>query len=271
VLRGLLGLLRGDRAGARAALTSATDTLGRLGQRGGEHAAAGFLGLLCRQEGKLAEAHSLLTQAMRTPDAALCALFALHCAAIDTDVGELEPARRALDELAALPLVARDPELSAALDVERARLSSDASAALGRARSMSDQSLRLRLSLACSEAAITVRPSAPLPAPSALVVARSGQWFRAPHGERTSLDRRRPLALLLRRLAAERSETPGRALGWDTLLEAGWPGERVLAEAGAHRVRVAISTLRKLGLRDLLLTEPDGYLLRPDLQIALVD
>ena len=31
------------------------------------------------------------------------------------------------------------------------------------------------------------------------------------------------------------------------------------ADAGAHRVRVAISTLRKMGLKDLLATDERGY------------
>ncbi len=78
------------------------------------------------------------------------------------------------------------------------------------------------------------------------------------------LDRRRPLSLLLDRLARERADRPGALLAWDALLEAGWPGERVRAEAGAHRVRVAISTLRKLGLKDVLRTGEDGYVLDPE-------
>jgi hypothetical protein len=59
------------------------------------------------------------------------------------------------------------------------------------------------------------------------------------------------------------------ALPRDALLEAGWPGERVLAEAGATRVRVAIATLRSLGLGDVLQTRDDGYLLDPDVGITL--
>jgi hypothetical protein len=96
-------------------------------------------------------------------------------------------------------------------------------------------------------------------------VGPGGQWFRPPHVERVPLDRRKPLALLLDRLAREREERPGAALAWDALLEAAWPGERVLAAAGAHRVRVAVSTLRKLGLKDVLLTRDEGYLLSTEI------
>jgi hypothetical protein len=76
-----------------------------------------------------------------------------------------------------------------------------------------------------------------------------------------SLERRRPLARLLDCLVAARQESPGGAIPWSDLVEAAWPGERIIAHAGVHRVRVALSTLRKLGLRDLLITTPDGYAL----------
>jgi len=42
---------------------------------------------------------------------------------------------------------------------------------------------------------------------------------------------------------------PGEGLGVRALLAHGWPGERVLVEAAETRVRVAISTLRSMGLR----------------------
>lgn len=39
----------------------------------------------------------------------------------------------------------------------------------------------------------------------------------------------------------------------------GWPGERIHAEAAAHRAYMAISTLRRMGLRDRLRSVGDGY------------
>ncbi len=73
-------------------------------------------------------------------------------------------------------------------------------------------------------------------------------WFDAASGQ---LVRRRRLT------------APGEATGWEALLAMGWPGERVLAGAAATRVRVAISTLRRMGLAGFLLTRDDGYLLDP--------
>ncbi len=49
---------------------------------------------------------------------------------------------------------------------------------------------------------------------------------------------------------------------------AGWPRERVGHLAAKNRVHVAVSTLRKLGLRDVLLSRDDGWLLDP--HVALV-
>ena len=121
--------------------------------------------------------------------------------------------------------------------------------------------------------------SAPAPAAPAavetLVVGPEGRYFAVPAEAPVSLARRRPLAKLLDLLADARRDEPGRAVGWTELLAAGWPGERVLASAGAHRVRVAISTLRKMGLRDWLASSGDGYWLdaarpitRPDARDA---
>jgi predicted ATPase len=113
------------------------------------------------------------------------------------------------------------------------------------------------------------RASRPPPPDDAIVVAAEGRAVRLPGERAVDLDRRRPLARILARLAQERLASPGNALGWEVLLAAGWPGERVLATAGAHRVRVAVSTLRKLALRDRLQTTPEGYALDPSCPLVL--
>lgn len=112
-------------------------------------------------------------------------------------------------------------------------------------------------------AALGASPTRAAPPAGAWVVGAEGRSCRAPGGDVVDLERRRPLARIVHRLALQRRDHAGVALSSDDLLEAGWPGERILAAAGAHRVRVAVSTLRKLGLRDLLLTTEDGYTLDP--------
>lgn len=77
-----------------------------------------------------------------------------------------------------------------------------------------------------------------------------------------SLERRHALRRIVHALGT------GETLDWTALLDAGWPGEQVRAESGAHRVRVAISTLRKLGLSPLLTVEA-GYRLDPKIPIDI--
>lgn len=104
--------------------------------------------------------------------------------------------------------------------------------------------------------------SPPPPPDEALLVAEGGAWFRPPRGVRVGLERRRPLARICERLAVERLERPGSSLVSRALQEAAWPGEKIAPAAAAHRVRVAISTLRKLGMP--IVTRGDGYALEPD-------
>ena len=58
-------------------------------------------------------------------------------------------------------------------------------------------------------------------------------------------------------------ERPGAVVAAEEVLAAGWPGERVLPEAGAKRVRTAIWSLRKAGLGEPLETVGDAYRLDP--------
>ncbi len=103
-------------------------------------------------------------------------------------------------------------------------------------------------------------------------VAADGAWFETPTGGRVDLGRRKVLRRLLHVLAARHEQQPGRALGVAGLFEAAWPGESGLGGSGDARVYVGISTLRKLGLRDALVThelpEGAGYALHPTVTLA---
>jgi len=105
---------------------------------------------------------------------------------------------------------------------------------------------------------------------SAISVGESGRWFELPGAARVSLQRRRALRLILKALLEKRLAAPDAALDQQALLEAGWPGERVKHEAGTLRVYNALSTLRKLGLRSVLLSRDDGYLLDPKAEFLAV-
>ncbi len=67
-------------------------------------------------------------------------------------------------------------------------------------------------------------------------------------------------------LTKERLERPDATLGSRALMDAAWAGEKLQTAAGAHRVRVAISTLRKLGLP--IVTRDDGYALAPETTVV---
>jgi predicted ATPase len=99
--------------------------------------------------------------------------------------------------------------------------------------------------------------------PDAWVVADDGSWFRRPNGWRIDVGERQHARAALRALLRARVDSPGRPLSTDDVLREGWPGERVGKRPGAMRVYVTISTLRDLGLRDLLVNGEGGYLLDP--------
>lgn len=91
-----------------------------------------------------------------------------------------------------------------------------------------------------------------------------GEGFRLP-GVSADLTHRPTLRRVLDALARQRLERPGAPLDTDAVFERGWPGEDIGVEAARNRVRVAVATLRRLGLGDVLQTVQGGYRLDPDI------
>jgi hypothetical protein len=104
---------------------------------------------------------------------------------------------------------------------------------------------------------------APTRTPPGIRLGPDAEWLETPNGMRHALGARRSLRRMLLALAEARRDHAGTTLSVDDLLEAGWPGEDPLVEAGSNRVYVAISTLRKLGLGELLQRWDGGYRLDP--------
>ncbi|MEZ4337917.1 MAG: tetratricopeptide repeat protein [Sandaracinaceae bacterium] len=102
---------------------------------------------------------------------------------------------------------------------------------------------------------------------SPLRVAVDGSWFER-DGVRVELDRRRSARLVLAALAQVREREPGGGLDRAAMVEAGWPGERILEKAARQRLYVLVNTLRKLGL-DALETTDEGWRLDPAVPICL--
>jgi hypothetical protein len=132
----------------------------------------------------------------------------------------------------------------------------------------------VRIALRLLEGALRGSPAAIAPpAPrAALTVGPDARWFAcAAPSPPVDLARRGAVRLILAGLLERHRLAPGTTLDAAALLALGWPGERVLADAGATRVRVAVSTLRRLGLAGILLTRDDGYLLDPRVAITVAD
>lgn len=103
-----------------------------------------------------------------------------------------------------------------------------------------------------------------------LLVAKDASFFRVPDQERAvQLGRRRAVRGVLRALVDARSSHPGVPVSVETLVAAGWPGERILPAAAAGRVYTAIATLRRLGLRGVVEQAGTGYLIPPQIPLLL--
>jgi predicted ATPase len=234
--------------------------------------ALGHLAVIDATEGRIEEAAHKLDEA--TPKVAQ-ANTATSMAAISLQRGHLDLARgRAAAEAGDLDQ-AREHWKSAAARLKVARHAQDNAGLV-----LTDRSQDLRGVIRLLGAAVGEAPpwegraqtedGAGVP-DDALVVATTGRWFRPPGGERVDIRRRGAIRRLLERLAELRGSEPGTALDREQLLEVGWPGEIVQPEAGARRVHTALWTLRKLGLRDVLLSRDDGYLLDPAVPIVRGD
>jgi hypothetical protein len=234
------------------------------------------------EQGDLARARRSLEDALRLDRAvgsayeglAHAALAACHAARDDVDAAEqeLRAAAEKRADPAVLELQQGHVELARARHAaahgrgdEAARL---VAAARRRAAALAGRSTDLRLAQRLLARALAGLASPDADAAPALTVGTAGRWFQTRGGERVELARRAALCRVLARLVEERAAAPGATLSVDALFEAGWPGERVQPDAAARRVYTAIWTLRKAGLKDLILQRESGYLLDPGAPVA---
>jgi hypothetical protein len=100
-----------------------------------------------------------------------------------------------------------------------------------------------------------------------LLVGAEGRWFQAPGAGRVNLGRRGALRRVLVRLVEQQAASPGVGISVDEVVAAGWPNDRMQYESGAARAYVTVQRLRSLGLKEILITRDDGYLLDPDVHV----
>lgn len=294
---GVILLASGDFDGAQRVLSEALEALTRTGSPHWEGIALSYLAR-CKQEtgdlpGALAQYPEALTrlEAAGVRRAQAVAFYQFATALIEA--GELDAAAKHLR--AALPLARGNCSeyegvVLAAQGVVAARRGAASDAAVLYRRA--EESLRgyakptflaaVRVLLgeeppatlaACAEVRLALRLRAPLPAPEVappLLVARDGSWFRAPGSDASvPLERRKAIRGVLQALARRREERPGEPASVVELVEAGWPGERILAAAGAERVYAAVATLRRLGLQGVIQQKAGGYLLSPQYPVVM--
>jgi hypothetical protein len=104
--------------------------------------------------------------------------------------------------------------------------------------------------------------------PSILTMSADASWILDTSGVRQKLGRAPRFVMLALRKRYE--EEPGSVLSIWELLEAGWPGEQPIPEAGSNRVHVTLARLRKLGLRSIVERFDHGYRIRPGTRVRVV-
>ncbi|MBK8171727.1 MAG: hypothetical protein IPK60_15455 [Sandaracinaceae bacterium] len=102
-----------------------------------------------------------------------------------------------------------------------------------------------------------------------VVIQREGRWMKLPTGRFVDMKAHRVLGGIVRKLAEERIVSPSIPVPPQRLVESGWPGENIQPKAAKNRLHVALSTLRKMGLQDALITTPAGYMLNPALTMRV--
>jgi hypothetical protein len=98
----------------------------------------------------------------------------------------------------------------------------------------------------------------------------AGRWLEVPGRPPLSCQRRPVMRRLLLALANARLESPGRVVPALALIDAGWPGERILPQPARDRLQMMISRMRDVGLRDAIRADEDGYYLDPAFDVEIV-
>ncbi len=275
---GLVELERGRLDEGRRLLERSIQDNRAFGNRRVEGLFLEYLGACLREQGDRDAARAALATALRLADEvgnvpaqvlALC-----EQAQLDLDAGQLAVAeQRISDARTRAESVSDEVGLAVvALTEGCLALASTSTSTLARARASDDHLMLLAAtSYDVRHARTLLTRALDRAATPPLRLERHGRWFALPNQPPVSLLRRHALQLVLARLIAERVANPWHPLEVDTLLEAGWPGQRPSADSGASRVYVAISMLRGMGLAAHLVRAGSGYLLDPKLPIDIID
>jgi predicted ATPase/Tfp pilus assembly protein PilF len=292
---GLIEQERGSAGKARRRYERAIAVLDQVGDVRLLAITIGNLGVLHHEEGRLDEARqsharaaALLAEAFDPRSEALArGRLGAALAALD----RVQEARAAIDRGAHLLTLLDDPLASAILEVTRGFLDlalarsarvearpGDAGELVACARrriahahsgspSLADRSDDVRLAVRILERSLPALDASVASPDDGLLVSRESRWCRPPGAGWQDLRERHALRRLLVRLVERQRADPGRGIAMAELQEAGWPGERILPAAAANRIYVTLNQLRKLGLKDWLKRNGEGYYLDPALRV----
>ena len=242
----------------------------RMAERGPHSLMAMFarlpIGTLLAQQGLLVEARDQwldVIDELETGYPVLWVPTAALLAAVEARLGQGGRARSRIDQI---PEVERLPAVVRALVEDcRAVVEGSPEAPSGEPA----PTLEGRLARCLREAHLRAEPVGGLRV-RALRVAHDGTWLDA-SGTRVQLARRPVMRSLIVSLARARAGAPGKPLGHDELLAAGWGDQQMSRSSARRRVEVMISRIRALGVGDALETTAEGYRIHPDCQVVLDD
>jgi predicted ATPase/predicted negative regulator of RcsB-dependent stress response len=279
VVRGNLAILHqedGHLETAYAELRRALSCLRAVGDRPFEAHLLGYLGAVQHERGQLDGARDAygraLTVLREVRDLRLEGVFSAARAAVHAQKGSFGHAHNDLATADRRLRAVGDPALLVALALHRAAVMLSEAIARGDGRSALLEATALLDQTAeqvkdNDDARFASRMLRRLLPADALTIGEGGSFFER-EGCRVELSARPTLARILEALAQARLSSDPQPLRPADLLSAGWPGERVLPQAGQNRVRVALTALRNLGLRSALCTVEGGHMLDPAIPLT---
>lgn len=278
---GLVEQELGEIDAARTAFEDALAVHRDAGNRRFTAIALGYRAGLELESGDLDRALDLYDESLATiagmGDTKLEAVFGAARAVVLAKRGAIDESTRAFDAAEASATAQGEPRVIGTVAVHRGHLDlahGDARAAAERraaAAGLLASSDDVRFALRLLDAALGASGSTALARSSeALAVAHDGSWFRAPGAtERAELGKKAILKRILTELARRRVDSPGAPVAREELVAVGWPGEKLSPDVAHNRLGVALSELRRAGLRDALLHDGGGHLLDPSVPIVL--
>lgn len=247
------------------------ERLKRIGHRLYVAHLLGYAGAVEHERGALDAAAQRYGEALRglrrVGDARLTALVAAMLAAAEATRGRRDAAEESLAEAREALERVEDPGVHRAVELHalQVAMAQDETVRAEATRALTDAEADPVVQRS-DDARLAARLLALRVGHGALTLTTADHRVTLPDGETIELASRAVLWRLVQALGEARAK--GESLDVHALLQAGWPGESPTGASGLNRVKVALSTLRKLGLREVLVRTDDGYTLDPDVPLV---